>query len=377
MVLDAYDRPFVADLQRRIQRRGEQLPSLDQKVRGGMGFRDIQLDGLAPFGIEGRIAISETADLPTDGAHATFASRYTAQGQQFERLSFEVIDLPSSIGSVEIGVGVTASDVGASPRNGGITSLFVDGGSLLSPTDAIVDRGAGGSLRHAIADHTTLKLGYMDARENVTPDLDTSLPGRVLALGTEHRLGEQTMLDLSYAYVEESEGLLGSDASGAFAFANGTASQFGTARLSHRLMGDVELFAQATLGVSQIDGESSLLSDWSSIRSDAFALGLIVADLAGDGDRFGLMLGQPLRVSSASAILDLPTARTIDGQIERSQERVKMTPRGRELRMEIAYLRPIGDARSLGGWLLVQHQPGHDAEAEPALGIGLRYTGRF
>jgi hypothetical protein len=378
MVLDAYDRPFVANLQRSVRRRGGQPVGLDHKLRDQKHYRDVRLEGLAPFGFDGGIAFSDTAGFPIDGStHAAFAGRSSRNEQQFERFSFAAIQLPSDVGSVDLGVGLTASEVGASPHSDRIANLFVDARSLIAPTDAIVDRGTGGNLRLALTDQTMIKFGYLDSTSDVTPVPENGLPGRVFTLGTEHRFGEQAHLDLSYAYVEESEGLLGSEASGAFAFGTGTASQFGTARLNYRPIVGLELFAQATLGVSQIDGESSLLNDWSTIRSDAFALGLISTNVVSDGDRFGVMVGQPLRVDEASATLDLPTARTIDGAIERSKERIKMTPSGREIRLEIAYLRPIGVDRTLGAWLLFQHQPGHDAHAEPATGIGMRYTSRF
>ena len=171
--------------------------------------------------------------------------------------------------------------------------------------------------------------------------------------------------------------MLGSSASGAFAFDDGAASHLGTARLGYRPIVGIELFAQATIGVSEMDDDTGLLRDWSAVRSDAFALGVIAADVAEEGDRVGLVLGQPLRVSSASAMLDMPVARTTSGSVERVQEQVGLMPSGRELRLELAYQRALAEKDTLGTWLMLQHEPGHDATADPALGVGVRYTRRF
>jgi hypothetical protein len=254
----------------------------------------------------------------------------------------------------------------------------LDGDSLLAPTDAIVDRGSGAMLQLVATEDLVVHVGAIDSVGLTTEtDNDDRLPGRLATVGAGYRLSDLVDLQVSYAFLDESESLLGSSASGAFAFSDGAASQLGTARLGYRPIVGIELFAQATIGVSQMDDDTGLLRDWSAVHSDAFALGVIAADVAEQGDRFGLVLGQPLRVSSASARLDMPVARRTDGSVERVQEKVSLTPSGRELRLELGYRRTLAKKDTLGTWLMLQHEPGHDAEADPALGMGVRYTRQF
>jgi hypothetical protein len=184
-------------------------------------------------------------------------------------------------------------------------------------------------------------------------------------------------LQFTLSRLDEESSLLGSNASGAFAFADGAVSDLGSVRLAYRPASGIEIFGQATLGYTRIDGGEGMLREWSDVRSDAFALGMLASNVLGDGDQLGIVIGQPLRVSEASAVLDMPMARQVNGDIERLQERVELTPTGRELRAEIAYRHAIMEASTIGTWLLLQHQPGHNASAEPALGIGVRFTSIF
>ena len=375
MVLDAYDRPYTADVGRLIQR-PDGAVDLEQKLLDQLHYREVPIGAFGALGIEARLGLSEPLDQPIDGsARAALAGGEDA-GQRFERLSFDGIDLP--YGDLGLGLGLRASDVGNREATAPTDGLFLDAGRLLTPVDDLLERGTGASLGLPLGEATELRIGLFDSADlgTETNNGDGS-PGRLATLGLTHRLDEATSLQLGYSYAEEASGLLGSRASGAFAFADGAVTHLGTIRLGYRPQSGLELFAQATLGLSRMAEDDGLLQNWDDVRSDAFAMGLVTADVAVAGDRVGIVFGQPLRVSAASAMLDLPTARTLDGGIERQRQRIDLTPSGRELRLELAYQRPLDQTSLVGTWLLLQHQPGHDAEADPAVSIGVRYTNRF
>jgi hypothetical protein len=376
MVLDAYDRPYSMDFSQLVSGSASAV-DLEQKLLDQLHYRDLTIPSFDRLGLDARLGFSEPIYQPIDGsARAALQGGTSETGQSFERLSFEGIELP--YGDLALGLGLSASDVTTASIDSPANGLFLDAAALLTPADSLIDRGTGGSLSVPLGDSTALRIGLLDSTDLGTEsDNGEGTPGRLAALGATHRLSDATMLSLTYAYVDEASGLLGSRASGAFTLADGAVSHLGTARLGYRANRRLELFAQATLGVSKLQDEGGLLHDWRDVRSDAFAVGLVAVDVASDGDRLGLVLGQPLRVSSASAMLDLPTARTLDGRVERSQERVEVTPSGREIRLELAYQRNLDETSAIGTWLLVQHEPGHDATADPAMGIGLRYTNRF
>lgn len=375
MVLDAYDRPYAADFGRLIQHQVGAI-DLEQKLFDQLHYRELRLDSLAAIGIDGRLGLSEPVDRPVEGSARAALEGDDDTGQLFERLSLGGIDLP--YGTLSVGLGLAASDVGMTNGGSRPDGLFLDASRLLSPADELVERGTGASLGVALGDATELRVGLLDSADLGTETANgAGSPGRLATVGATHRLDDQISLSVAYAFVDEASGLLGSQASGAFALGEGAVSHLGTVHLGYRPQDRFELFAQATFGVSRLSDDDGLLRDWRDVRSDAFAVGLIVADVTTDGDRFGLVLGQPLRVSSASAVLDLPTARTLDGGVERQRQRIDVTPSGRELRLELAYQRPLDETSVVGTWLLLQHEPGHDASADPAVGLGLRYTNRF
>jgi hypothetical protein len=181
MVLDAYDRPYVADFRKLIRPRSSGGMTLGHKLRDGMHYRDVQLEALAPLGLDARLAFSESADRPIEGSARAALAGGPHEGENlFERLSVGGIDLP--VGSASIGMGLAASEVGATPSHVAASGLFIDAGSLLAPTDAVVARGTGGTLKVALTEDTVMSLGLMDS-DGLAASNGSASPGRLVALG--------------------------------------------------------------------------------------------------------------------------------------------------------------------------------------------------
>ncbi len=376
MVLDAYDRPYRADFRQAIKGNDGVVDFAGRLQRVSL-TRDLPLDALAPNGVMAGLRLSEQQDRPVPGTMRAALTEPAGQStQQIDHLMLRAGDLPA--GDLRFGVGLTPSSVSSGATTASSSDLFLDAHTMLAPIDGLLAKGTGGAWHLSVSDSTALTFGVLDSESLSAPGYDTyGNEGRLFSFGADQRLGEQTSLHFDYAYVDEATALLGSSASGAFAFDDGAQSHLGTARFAYRPLASLELFAQATLGISTLDDEGGMLNDWSTVTSDAFAFGAIADSVFKEADRLGVVVGQPLRVSSASVVIDVPTGRTLDGGVERSQERVEATPNGRELRLELAYQRMLEAKRAIAGWLVLQHQPGHAEDAEPALGVGLRFTEKF
>jgi len=72
-----------------------------------------------------------------------------------------------------------------------------------------------------------------------------------------------------------------------------------------------------------------------------------------------------------------PVDYLIDKTVVRESERVSMVPSGREIDLQLAYDTPLGGAAAVSGWLMMQLEPGHVANADPAYGAGLRFSAEF
>lgn len=377
MALDDFDRPFAADLEGAIRRPHGRI-DLDALLIDRRVAHDLPIGAAPSIGLAGTLGIAENrGPIADDPSRSSFFTATEARRQDFERLAVTSFD--QSFGNLEGGLGLIPSEIEGGLASRPMDGLFLDADRLVAPADSLIDRGAGLRLSVPLAYSSRLHLGLLESEALRTEPAasENDRPGQMLTIGTEHHLGSATNLLLRYTHVSESDGLLGSTGSGAFAVAEGAVTQLATARLGYAATETLKVFAQATFGVSQLNGDMGLVDGWSAVRSDSFALGLTAADLMYDGDLFGVVFGQPLRVAAASARLDVPVGRDLEGRVVRRSERVDMTPSGRELRLELAYRRPLDDDQTLGTWLLLQHEPGHDGDAEPVAGIGLRWTRRL
>lgn len=97
-----------------------------------------------------------------------------------------------------------------------------------------------------------------------------------------------------------------------------------------------------------------------------------MTDALAEGDRLGLLVGQPLRVDEARARLSVPVGMERDGTINWNSARTDIAPRGRELDVQLAYDYALGGRAKLASWLMMRLEPGHVAAAGPEFGIGLR-----
>ena len=140
----------------------------------------------------------------------------------------------------------------------------------------------------------------------------------------------------------------------------------------------LELVGNYTLGEAEMRADgTSLLSGWSEIRAEAFGVGLVKNGVLGRLDRIGLLVGQPLRVSSGEATVTTPVDYLIDKTVVQDSERVSMAPSGREIDLQLAYDTPLVGSAAVSGWVMMQLEPGHVANADPAYGAGIRFNVAF
>ncbi|MDB5716600.1 MAG: peptidase [Sphingomonas bacterium] len=113
------------------------------------------------------------------------------------------------------------------------------------------------------------------------------------------------------------------------------------------------------------------------LTSSAYAVDVTKAGLLVGGDRFGLRLSQPLRVSAGGYRLNLPVSYDYaTGTTGYAERLLDLAPTGRERDVELAYGRGIGR-----GWidanLYLRQEPGNFAAAPDDLGLALRFTTAF
>jgi hypothetical protein len=187
-------------------------------------------------------------------------------------------------------------------------------------------------------------------------------------------------LRLEAGLIQEDGGFAGSRSSGAFGDGRSARSQFFTISLLGPISDDIDLFASYSRGKASIgEGQREGLMTWSDTRSEAFGAGLIVRDLAKDGDGLTLMVGQPLRQERAEVTIDLPIGRQPDGKVLTARETVDVAPDAREVMTEIGYRLTLDrngdhDLQTVG---FLRVNPDHDDSRDPEAGLGAAYRWRF
>ncbi|MCB9942174.1 MAG: S8 family serine peptidase [Geminicoccaceae bacterium] len=178
---------------------------------------------------------------------------------------------------------------------------------------------------------------------------------------------------VTHSLVNEDGAVLGSDAGGAFAgLGTGARTQFLGLSLGRKLAG-WSIGIDASVGRSDIDSGRGAFGDWSAVWSSAFVARATGHDLIAQGDRLGIAFGQPLRVEDGSVRAELPVSQAADGSIGYASSRLDTTPSGRELRLELAYDRPLGEHARVQPWLMLRHEPDHVAQADDEAVFGLRF----
>ncbi|MEE8445369.1 MAG: S8 family serine peptidase, partial [Alphaproteobacteria bacterium] len=289
------------------------------------------------------------------------------------------MQLTGSLGDatdVRLGIDVTARDRAAIAA--GASSLFPSAGDAVEPFAGLAGRGNSLGVDSSIGDRTTLSLVRF---EGETEDLlaegggDSTRLDR-LSLTRNFHSGGAVRLDLGL--LGESGSLLGSQGSGAFTTESGASTRYVTFSGGLPVGASLELLGSATMASTRIDNAAGgILRDWDTAHSNAFSIGAISRDVFGEGDRLGLLVGQPLRIYDAEATLAVPVALDGDGQATMQSERVSLTPSGREVDIELAYDRKLAPGMVVSSWLLLRLEPGHVAGAGREMVAGMKFNVEF
>ncbi len=115
----------------------------------------------------------------------------------------------------------------------------------------------------------------------------------------------------------------------------------------------------------------------SAVQSQAMSLALVRADALVTGDRVGLSLAQPMRVTSGRMRFDVQTAVDDAGAPVMEAQSFSLVPQGRERLGELSYLRPLGRQSALIYSAAYRHQPNHLAGVPGDTLLAVRYLLAF
>lgn len=181
-------------------------------------------------------------------------------------------------------------------------------------------------------------------------------------------------LSAGVASLTEREAMLGTKATGALAFRDGTPFVSQTLGLDLLPFTGATVFARYESGtMSNFDG-SGLIDRVTNIRASQFAMG---ATFGTSDLQATLVASSPLRVDSGIAHLNVPTGRTIDGKVLRTAFSSELAPSGRERSIEFALATLVGKSGVAQVNLSRTVDPGHNAASEAENMVAVSFHTKF
>lgn len=159
----------------------------------------------------------------------------------------------------------------------------------------------------------------------------------------------------------EEQSFLGSRSEGAFDLDSGTQTSFAGVNAVYHMTDRWSLVGSYYTGVSspQLDG-TSLFEDVSDVQTQSFSVGMMGEGVFYEGDTFGLVGNQPLRVTDGEASMSLATGRSSSGMLYNQRHDINLAPSGRELNLEAFYHFSLPDSQTqLMSALMYRNEPGH------------------
>ena len=347
IALDAFGRGYQAGLTGRIERQ-----ALGGFLHQRLAAQESGATTVTTGAFGGGLQL-QAASASHDSDHAAYLS---SRQQQAQGASLYWQSDETSIGRIEAGYNLAPSQ--RLLDNDGAGNQFLAAADMISPVAGLTESGRSLKVQGE-------RMGVAFHHSN------TKRSGNSLAVQSRAKLSEN--LSLSHSLMIEEGRTLGSDGSGAFAgFGRGSTSQFLGLHGKGEWQG-WQVGGDVTFGMTKLQGGDQQLDNWSTVTSSAFALHASREDVLSENDRFGFIIGQPLRVEGGSVDVTMPTAQLDDGSLTYRSERASLAPSGRELRMEVAYERPLSEQSQVSAFAMLRHQPNHVADADDEALFGLRF----
>ncbi|TDX30400.1 subtilase family protein [Modicisalibacter xianhensis] len=266
--------------------------------------------------------------------------------------------------------GGETSPVGPFAEAGFMPMLSFQGGSAFTRH---LDSVTGLESRYALTEALSLTAGHWQGDSERQQALSDYAVERT-DLGLNYALTDDLTLSAGAGLVQEENGLLGAQGSGAFDLGEENRLTLGRVGLDYAFGDRWSGFASYERGHGDSVPGDGLIERIDNLRAEEMALGM---QWRGDRHQAALTLKQPLRLDDATATLDVPVGRTLDGQVVRETRRVPLAPSGQQRDIELGY---AFQQDLLTQWrlnLLYTLEPGHDRGADSEMATLLNYSRTF
>ena len=203
---------------------------------------------------------------------------------------------------------------------------------------------------------TTLTAGFVSVEDDERynqESLTTLLQG-------SYQFSDRAGLALKIGQLEENGSVLGGGGSGVFGVEKSTTYALdvsGRIKASKKF----SLVANYGIGTTKVESaEHSLLSDFSTLKSDWYSLGLIGSNVFRSRDQLGFAFSQPIKIRAGDVTLSIPNSRFANGDVGFDTERINLSDtNATERNVEAYYRTMLTDKLELGGFMSYRQNPNH------------------
>lgn len=337
-------------------------------VNGIFGFSDRQLAFSERVLKDGsRLQVATDAGL---GAFAQLGGLYAHETRDRASTALAGFAYTRPLGTAEVSIGtlgfagmyfgVGGMDFGESPRP--VTP------ALNNPYFGLVRGHTHIGFGTAFDDGTRLKYGLLTSAGSSAMlsqyGTTSAMPQSNMIVAEVSRPVGPAVLGVTAGQLREAGSYLGGSAGDAFAMTARPETNVVSMQAGLKLAPGWAIAGQYTTGITRgFANPGSLVVETATTRAHGFALALVKADAAREGDRLTLAVHQPLRATTGSMTLEMPVDVDAQGNILYGRNSFGLKPTGRELVTELNYFRPLDRSSGLSVVLINRHSPNHDAAA--------------
>ncbi len=361
LVLDSYGRGFQVDLNPHVEINDGSLHlsqffhSLEQKSISS-GFRLPELNTEVAFAAvaapDPRVDLIEYFATPGDvGIEKDQTTMSVALASKLSNaLSFTAgyqVSPSSQFGAVnEL---ESHSDFGA--------SSFLSGQSFDSVLSGFSQQADTLSLSYAPQNKkTSMKLGLVSVDQPGRYNQDSM---STIFQGN-YQFDDNAGLSVQFGQIEEKGSVLGGGGAGVFGVESSSTYAL---NLTGKIDASDKFSVITNYGIGRTtveSSDSSLLKDFSTLKSDWYSLGLIGNNLFRERDQLGIAFSQPLKIRSGEVDYSVPNHRLANGDIGFDTERVNLSEtNATERNVEAYYRTMLSDNMELGGFVSYRQNPNH------------------
>ncbi len=241
-------------------------------------------------------------------------------------------------------------------------SWFLGAHTLRSPYLGFADREHRFQIGWPVGAGVSLYAGVV--AQGHDPDADIEVDSRASFVQAEWRVGALARMQIRASQLEEHGSLFGGAVGGSFGVDRARTRAFGVTA-EFQLSPSLTLVGNWDLAETHIDNATaSLLRDFDGVRSDAFSLGLLAAELLQTDDRWGVAISRPLRMRRGNAQLIVPRGMDLQENISFTERPLTLEPDGHEVDLDMFYQFSPHTNAQIATHLFVRRNPNHNNEGD-------------